>query len=145
MARRIAEACGADPAEVALCVSEATTNAVQHAYRLAPLDPGNLRVSAWPEPEHLVIEVRDSGMGMRPRPDSPGIGLGLPLIANIAMSVDICDADPGLPAAPLAPASLASTRCAPLARAYHPTPSVSCVGGWALGRIVTELWSLTSS
>ena len=33
--------------------------------------------------------VTDEGGGMLPRPDSPGLGLGLPLIVELATSVDI--------------------------------------------------------
>ena len=33
--------------------------------------------------------VCDAGRGMTPRPDSPGAGLGLPLVASIAQRFDV--------------------------------------------------------
>ncbi len=33
--------------------------------------------------------MRDTGSGMAPRPDSPGLGLGLPVIAHATDSYDI--------------------------------------------------------
>jgi hypothetical protein len=35
------------------------------------------------------VVVRDEGMGIGPRPDSPGLGLGLPLIASLTESVQL--------------------------------------------------------
>ena len=43
----------------------------------------------------LVIAVRDRGAGLRPRTDSPGLGLGLPLIASVANRVEVFDDEPG--------------------------------------------------
>lgn len=71
-----------DPPAIALAVTEAASNAVVHAYPNGP--PGEIRVVVCAEPERLVIVVRDWGHGMLPRPDSPGLGLGLPLIASLA-------------------------------------------------------------
>ena len=34
--------------------------------------------------DELALTVEDDGGGMVPRPDSPGLGLGLPLIATVA-------------------------------------------------------------
>jgi serine/threonine-protein kinase RsbW len=68
---------------IALAVSEACTNVVLHAYRDAP-GPGRFSVGLLLEPESLRIRVRDDGLGMRPRHDSPGLGLGLPIIASTA-------------------------------------------------------------
>ena len=48
-----------------------------------------VRVVACAEPNRLVVVVRDWGTGMRPRPDSPGLGLGLPTIATLASSFDV--------------------------------------------------------
>jgi serine/threonine-protein kinase RsbW/stage II sporulation protein AB (anti-sigma F factor) len=33
--------------------------------------------------------VRDEGKGIVPRPDSPGLGLGLPLIATLTESLEL--------------------------------------------------------
>jgi anti-sigma regulatory factor (Ser/Thr protein kinase) len=45
------------------------------------------------EPDQLVVVVRDWGTGMRPRPDSPGLGIGLPTIASLANVFDVEAAD----------------------------------------------------
>ncbi|HYF27928.1 MAG TPA: ATP-binding protein [Baekduia sp.] len=78
--------------DLALAVSEAATNAVLHAYVGAA--PGPVRVTAELGRDALVVRVRDAGHGMRPRPDSPGLGLGLPTIGQLCQHIDI-DAAPG--------------------------------------------------
>jgi anti-sigma regulatory factor (Ser/Thr protein kinase) len=37
----------------------------------------------------VELVVTDDGHGMSPRPDSPGLGLGLPLIASLADKMEI--------------------------------------------------------
>jgi anti-sigma regulatory factor (Ser/Thr protein kinase) len=81
-------------AAIALCVSEAVTNAVVHAYRDQE-QPGAVEVEALRPNGYLCLYVRDQGCGLTPRPDSPGLGLGLPLIANIATTVEVRDAAAG--------------------------------------------------
>jgi serine/threonine-protein kinase RsbW len=77
-----------------LAVSEATTNAVVHAYVDEP-EPGPITVSAGVEDGMLWVTVADEGRGMRPRPDSPGLGLGLPLIAQMAAGFEVHERDEG--------------------------------------------------
>lgn len=72
---------------VKLAVSEAVTNAVLHAY--VGRRAGQVRVSADIEDDRLRIEVSDDGSGMMPRLDSPGLGVGLPFIADTADALDI--------------------------------------------------------
>ena len=72
-------------AELQVAVSEALTNVVLHAYRKAD-DVGEVRVDAEAHDDELVITVRDYGLGMGPRPDSPGLGLGLAIIARLSKS-----------------------------------------------------------
>jgi serine/threonine-protein kinase RsbW len=67
---------------VKLATSEVLTNVVVHAYVDAPL--GAILVEAWARDACLFVVVCDDGCGMRPRPDSPGLGLGLPLVAHMA-------------------------------------------------------------
>jgi len=90
-ARAFAAEEGADAdtlAAVALCVSEAVSNAVVHAYR--DLDrPGAVEVEVRRPNGYLCVRVRDHGSGLTPRVDSPGLGLGLPLIAQTAASVEV--------------------------------------------------------
>jgi len=75
-------------ADVKLAVTEACTNCVVHAY------PNGLGVSAVFEVEadpgdgELLVIVRDYGRGISPNTESPGLGLGLPLIAALSRTVE---------------------------------------------------------
>ena len=81
-------------AAIELCVSEAVSNAAVHAYRrLGRCGP--VEVEARRPEGYLCIYVRDHGSGMRRRPDSPGLGLGLPLIRETAWDVDVRPAREG--------------------------------------------------
>jgi anti-sigma regulatory factor (Ser/Thr protein kinase) len=71
-----------------LAVSEAVTNAVMHAYVGAP-QPGAVSLDATFAGDSLLVEVADEGSGMMPRLDSPGLGVGLPLIADTTDALDI--------------------------------------------------------
>ena len=80
---------------VRLAVSEALTNVVVHAY--LGRDPGSMIAEAWCEANHLVIRVSDEGHGLIPRSDSPGLGMGIPIMARIADDFRIAnpEATPG--------------------------------------------------
>jgi anti-sigma regulatory factor (Ser/Thr protein kinase) len=85
----------ADPAGVALAVSEAAANAVLHAYLDAPA-PGDVEVVAQRVSDNgLILTVCDDGCGMKPRTDSPGAGLGLPLVASLADRFEVEARDGG--------------------------------------------------
>jgi serine/threonine-protein kinase RsbW/stage II sporulation protein AB (anti-sigma F factor) len=73
---------GASAADVRLAVSEAVTNAVVHAFREG--NPGKVTVEAHVARDRLLVVVADDGGGMRPNPDSKGLGLGIPLITRLA-------------------------------------------------------------
>ncbi|WP_321167654.1 ATP-binding protein [Baekduia soli] len=73
---------------VALAVSEAVTNVVLHAY-LDDQVPGVVEVVAASDGDAFEVRVCDDGRRRRPRPDSPGVGAGLPLIATLTTSLDI--------------------------------------------------------
>ncbi|HWY18916.1 MAG TPA: ATP-binding protein [Solirubrobacteraceae bacterium] len=73
--------------DVRLAVTEACSNVVVHAY--AGETPGPLEVLATVDDGALTVVVRDRGPGIAPHPDSPGLGLGLPLIASLAESVQL--------------------------------------------------------
>jgi serine/threonine-protein kinase RsbW len=93
----VAQRAGATPDaldDIRLAVSEAVTNAVVHAY--VGVEPGPVHVTAVVRERHLEVEVRDEGGGLRARPDSPGLGVGLPLIAALAQTLQISNA-PGEP------------------------------------------------
>ncbi len=94
----LAERAGADDGvrtDVALAVGEACANVVVHAY--PPGDVGPLVVEARiVESREIVVVVVDQGQGMTPRPDSPGLGLGLPLIANLSDRLEIREGPEGV-------------------------------------------------
>jgi serine/threonine-protein kinase RsbW len=73
--------------DILLAVSEIVTNCVVHAYR--DMTGGAVAVEAHRRGDTLLLSVADQGRGMAPRPDSPGLGLGLPLVGRIAERVDI--------------------------------------------------------
>src|SRR5436190_6712609 len=87
-AREVSEAVTAD---VLLAVTEACTNVVQHAYaEREGSAQGEMEISAgWHESDELVIIVRDRGRGFAPRVDSPGLGLGLPVIAAVTRRLEL--------------------------------------------------------
>jgi serine/threonine-protein kinase RsbW len=84
--------------DVKLAVSEAATNVVVHAYRDRDPPPGGgtIAATAIAEEGELVVVIADDGLGMSPRPDSPGLGLGLSLIASLAERVQVVGRPRGL-------------------------------------------------
>jgi serine/threonine-protein kinase RsbW len=72
---------------IRLAVTEACTNVVVHAY--PDEHEGLLEVAATLRDDKLEIVVRDEGPGIGPRPGSPGLGLGLPLIVSLTESVQL--------------------------------------------------------
>lgn len=68
--------------DIALAVSEALSNVVVHAY-VGSDSPGDIRLEAWMEDDALHVAVCDDGIGMVPRLDSPGLGLGLAIIGRM--------------------------------------------------------------
>jgi len=89
-----ARAAGASPDvvdDIRLAVSEAATNVVLHAYLGSA--PGPLDVRASLEGRRLEVEVCDEGGGLRARPDSPGLGIGLSLISAVTESVQISQSE----------------------------------------------------
>jgi serine/threonine-protein kinase RsbW len=73
---------------VKLAVSEAATNVVVHAYRDAR-EPGTMRVEAALGQGELCVSIADTGCGLSPGQASPGLGLGLGLIAQLADSFEL--------------------------------------------------------
>jgi serine/threonine-protein kinase RsbW len=72
--------------DIRLAVTEACTNVVRHAYvgTEGPLD-----VCVAPHTDGMTVVVSDRGRGLQPNPASEGPGLGLPLIAALAHTLDI--------------------------------------------------------
>jgi serine/threonine-protein kinase RsbW len=73
--------------DIRLAATEACTNVIRHAYRAG--EDGPLEVLIRPDGDRLELVVSDRGQGLGPRADVSGRGLGLPLIAALADSVDL--------------------------------------------------------
>jgi serine/threonine-protein kinase RsbW len=70
-------------------VTEAVGNVVVHAYRDRSDDPGDVRVQGVARNAHVTFCIEDAGIGMGPRLDSPGLGMGMPLMARLADDLEI--------------------------------------------------------
>jgi stage II sporulation protein AB (anti-sigma F factor) len=80
--------CADRVADLTLAVSEIVANAVVHAYRDG--SDGTITVLAEPSAGGgLRVKIADDGMGLSPRTDSPGAGLGLVIAGNIADRLEI--------------------------------------------------------
>jgi anti-sigma regulatory factor (Ser/Thr protein kinase) len=79
---------------IALAVSEAATNVVMHAYRDRN-QPGAFTLGLDLDDGSLMVDVRDEGIGLGPRDDSPGLGFGLPIIANVTDACALVATDDG--------------------------------------------------
>jgi anti-sigma regulatory factor (Ser/Thr protein kinase) len=91
----IARRAGMPEAEVdavRLAASEAASNAVIHAYRD---HVGDLRLRARLEDGELLVVIADEGRGLAPRTDSPGLGLGLPIMAHVSERFEIVSGPDG--------------------------------------------------
>jgi anti-sigma regulatory factor (Ser/Thr protein kinase) len=79
-----AQAAGVDEGmvdDLRLVVSEAVSNAVLHAY---DHEPGTVQLTVAVAGEEIWVLVADDGGGFRAGRQSPGLGLGLPLIARLS-------------------------------------------------------------
>jgi serine/threonine-protein kinase RsbW len=87
-----AKEAGAEPRAleaIGLAATEAAANAVVHAFN-DRAGAGEIVVSAeLVDHERLRVVIADDGTGLRPRPDSPGLGLGLPLIRHLTDEVEV--------------------------------------------------------
>jgi serine/threonine-protein kinase RsbW/stage II sporulation protein AB (anti-sigma F factor) len=70
------------------------SNVVVHAYRHGDR-PGRIEMEAEIDGNSLWVRVRDKGHGLLPRLDSPGLGLGLPLISQMSASSEIVSPEDG--------------------------------------------------
>jgi serine/threonine-protein kinase RsbW len=81
-------------ADIRLALTEACTNAVQHAYpRTSP--PADMVVGFHVSPEALTVTVTDSGGGIDGPSPNPGLGVGLRLIKALADALTIEHLHPG--------------------------------------------------
>ncbi len=70
--------------DLAIAVSEVVTNAVMHAYPAEDEVGGTITVMATVNGDEVTVRVVDDGVGLRPRSDSPGAGLGLAIASSVA-------------------------------------------------------------
>lgn len=76
---------GGDPSlasDVALGVTEATANAIRHAY--PEREHGLITMRAWFEDGLFIVQVLDRGVGIDTPTRSPGAHLGIALIEQLA-------------------------------------------------------------
>lgn len=73
---------------VALAVTEACSNVVVHAYREGR-GHGRMTVLVESPGDSLYVTVLDDGIGILPRTDSPGLGMGLPLIRQLTDGLEL--------------------------------------------------------
>lgn len=81
-------------AAITLAVSEAVSNAGS-----TPMSVTRLPVASRSRQRSATgcaVTVCDHGIGMRPRIDSPGFGLGLGLIAHVSDSLELTEIEPGV-------------------------------------------------
>jgi serine/threonine-protein kinase RsbW len=91
-----ARRCGASDRQrddIAVAVSEALSNAVEHAY-VGQDTPGSVAVEASVRERLLIVVVSDEGIGLRSR-HSAGIGMGLRLIFELTERLEFEDKMPG--------------------------------------------------
>jgi anti-sigma regulatory factor (Ser/Thr protein kinase) len=78
---------------IRLAVSETVTNAVVHAYPCAP--NGEINLTAALAGGELWVLVADDGVGHQTPPRRPGLGWGLPLVAEAADSFVVAERSGG--------------------------------------------------
>jgi PAS domain S-box-containing protein len=76
-----------------LAVSEAVTNAIIHAF--VGREQGRVALTVESGDGSILVRVLDDGRGMTPHPESPGLGLGLTMMASMATRCDIREAPSG--------------------------------------------------
>jgi anti-sigma regulatory factor (Ser/Thr protein kinase) len=75
-------------------VHEAAVNSVVHGYGGGDADRA-VRIEASADEDWLRLSVSDTGAGFRPSRTSPGYGLGLSIIAQLADELEIRDGAQG--------------------------------------------------
>ena len=89
----LARAAGAHTGNVGLAVSEAVGNSVVHGFRDGAT--GTIVVRARIDGTHLVVEVIDHGVGMKPHIEEAGLGIGMSLISRLSRDAAFASTDTG--------------------------------------------------
>lgn len=89
----LAEPYELDQFAIQTVVSELVGNAVVHAY--VGRAPGPIVVVARVVRGLFVVTIADQGIGMKPRLDSPGLGIGIPLAGKLTHDLRIEADDSG--------------------------------------------------
>lgn len=89
----LADRLGCDGGAVRIAVSELVGNAVLHAYHHR--EPGPVLALGRVMRGRLVVTIADRGRGMIVRADSPGLGVGLPVVSKLARDLRIDSDDDG--------------------------------------------------
>jgi anti-sigma regulatory factor (Ser/Thr protein kinase) len=63
--------------------------ALGDAFALAPQTMADIRLAVTEACTNVVVHAYPDDAGITPRADSPGLGLGLPLIASLASTVEL--------------------------------------------------------
>jgi serine/threonine-protein kinase RsbW len=79
---RVAGASAEQTEAVRLAASEAITNAVRHAY--VDAQSGMVHIAASVAGDELSLSIADDGQGLKAGSHSPGLGIGLAVIASMA-------------------------------------------------------------
>src|SRR4051794_37699729 len=93
--RAVAEALrevAVDRDAVVVMVSEAVANSAAYAYP-EPAEGGRVRVHAQLDDEVLHVVVSDDGVGMATPAESSGLGIGVPLMRDVADGVEVAAGD----------------------------------------------------
>lgn len=90
-------------ADLLLAVTEAAANVVRHAYPGGR--PGTFSLAARRKGGDIIVEIRDTGVGMGGAAPSPGGGLGLEIIRRLFPGATLTRENPGTRITIRAPAS----------------------------------------
>jgi serine/threonine-protein kinase RsbW/stage II sporulation protein AB (anti-sigma F factor) len=94
----LARAAGASDeaqADIELAVSEACTNAVLHAFAASGVRGSTFTVSTGIRGGLFSVWVSDDGRGIAPDAPSPGLGVGLTVMASVSRSLHLGVLDDG--------------------------------------------------
>jgi anti-sigma regulatory factor (Ser/Thr protein kinase) len=75
--------------DVRVAVSEALANVVLHAY--VGRAPGPMILEVWCDGDDLLVRICDEGRGLVPRIDSPGLRVGISVMASMVDAFSVAN------------------------------------------------------